>query len=251
MATEQAAREPAAQPVRGRTVVSDRVRQRLIEHAVLSVPGVVRRRAIVPGRSFPAVQVDGGLKSRVVDVEIAANWPVDGTAVLGNVESAVMRELSASLGESPQRVAVRIARIDSDRTPAQVADAYAIDAETTGGGETAQYGPRRVAGSTITGLLVALTVIAAGVVAVREALIAVGWIGGTAWIDPALDWAAQTQWQWWTWPAVILTVLVGVVLLVIAVKPRRRAYLPVGDGVWVRKHAVERWRTAHSEGDTP
>lgn len=251
MTTEQAATAPAAQPVRGRTVVSDRVRQRLIEHAVLSVPGVVRRRAIVPGRTFPAVQVDGGLKSRVVDVEIAANWPIDGATVLGDVETAVTRELAASLGESPQRVAVRIARIDSDRTPAQVADAYAIEAETTGVGESAQYGPRRVAGSTITGLLVGLAVIAAGVVAVREALIAVGWIGGTAWIAPALGWAGQAQWQWWTWPAAVLAVLVGVVLLVITVKPRRRAYLPVGDGVWVRKHVLERWRTAHPEGDTP
>lgn len=243
MTTEQAATPPATQPDRGHTVVSNRVRQRLIEHAVLSVPGVVHRRAIVPGRTLPAVRVDGGTRSRVVDIEIAAAWPVDGATVLGDVETAVTRELSASLGENPQRIDVRIARIDSDRTPAQVADAYAeeIGAAVATARDGAGYGPRRVAGSTITGLLIALAVIAAGITAIREAMIAVGWIGGAAWIAPALRWAGHAQWQWWTWSAAALVVVVGAVLLVVALKPRRRAYLPVGDGVWVERHAVKGW----------
>lgn len=256
MTTEPAGAALVAQPKRGQTVVSDRVRQRLIEHAVLSVPGVVRRRTIVPGGTLPAVRIGGGPQPRAVDVDIAANWPVDGTRILNEVESAVSRELALSLGEHPRHLGVQISRIVSDRTPAQVADAYAAGPEpnvgTAGGRE--RFAPRRTAASTISGVLIALIVIAAGVVAVRDALIDVDWISGGAWITPLLGWAGRAEWQWWTWPAAVVAVLAGGILLVVAVKPRRRAYHSVGEGVWVQRHAVEAWhsesaREPGSEGD--
>lgn len=256
MTTEPVVAALVAQPERGQTVISDRVRQRLIEHAALSVPGVVRRRTIVPGGTLPAVRIGGGSQSRAVDIDIAANWPVDGTTILNEVESAVSRELSLSLGEQPRHLGVRISRIVSDRTPAQVADAYAADTEPNAGTASSRgrFAPRRTAASTITGVLIALMVIAAGVVAVRDALIDVDWIGGATWITPVLDWAGGAQWQWWTWPGAVVAVLAGAILLIVAVKPRRMAYHPVGDGVWVQRHAVEAWRSesvrdAASEGD--
>lgn len=248
MTTEPAVAPLVAQPKRGQTVISERVRHRLIEHAALSVPGVVRRRAVVPGRTLPAVRVNGGPQSPAIDVEIAVNWPIDGKAIRSDVESAVSREMSLCLGEQPRRIGVRISRIVSDRTPAQVADAYAEDAEprVVADGGRARFAPRRTAASTITGVLVALMVIAIGVVAVRDALIGFGWIGGGAWISTVLGWAGRAQWHWWTWPGAVAAVLVGAALLVVAVKPRRLAYHPVGDGVWVQRHAVEAWRC---EGD--
>lgn len=246
MTNEPAVAALVAQPKRGQTVISDRVRQRLIEHAALSVPGVLRRRTIVPGGTLPAVRIDGGPQSRAVDVDIAANWPVDGTTILNEVETAVSRELALSLGEHPRQLGVRISRIVSDRTPAQVADAYAADPEPNVGTASSRgrFAPRRTAASIITGVLIALMVIAAGVVAVRDALIDVDWISGGAWITPLLGWAARAEWQWWTWPAAVVAVLAGAILLIVAVKPRRRAYHPVGEGVWVQRHAVEAW---HSE----
>lgn len=245
MTTEPVVAAGVAQPKRGQTVVSDRVWQRLIEHAALSVPGVVRRRTIVPGGTLPAVRISGVPQSRAVDVDVAANWPVDGATILSDVESAMSRELLLSLGEHPRRVGVRISRIVSDRTPAQVADAYSADPEPNAGiaSSRQRFAPRRIAASTITSLLIALMVIAAGMVAVRDALIDVDWIGGGAWITPVLDWAVRTQWQWWTWPVSVVAALAGAILLIVAAKPRRRAYHLVGDGVWVHRHAVQVWRS--------
>ncbi|WP_458320006.1 hypothetical protein [Mycolicibacterium brisbanense] len=236
---------PAPPASRGRTVIADRVRRRLIERAVLSVDGVAHRRAIVPGRTLPSITVRGaGHSSLTVDVEIAARWPVDTATVVEDVRGAVAREL-ATLAEHPARIGVEITRIDTDRTPAQVADAYAATecAEGAAGAPAAptRHSPRRIAGSTITGVLIALALVAVGCIAIRDTAVAAGWITGGAWISLALHWAPRAHWQWWVWPSAVLGVGVGLTLLVVALKPRRRTHVHVGDGVWVPRAMAREW----------
>ena len=93
---------------RGRTVIDDRVRRQLVERAALSVPGVVARRTMVPGRTLPSVGIGGGRGAQTVDVQVAVSWRVDGAAVLDSVRAAVVDELEATLGERPDRVDVTI-----------------------------------------------------------------------------------------------------------------------------------------------
>ncbi|MGV9796475.1 hypothetical protein ACWDTP_00290 [Mycobacterium sp. NPDC003449] len=235
---------------RGRTVVRDRARERLVEHAVLSVPGVVHRRGLLPGRALPAIGIVGDT-SPIVDVEIAAGWPVDGATVLDDVRTAVTRELRTSLGQDPGRVDVRIARVDSDRTPIQVAEAYSAvagDSDTVGTSPGAtRHGPRRMAGATVTGVLVALALVVVGAIALRDVAIRAGWVDGGPWIAAAAGWADDAQWDWWTWPVAVAAALIGLTLLVVALKPRRRSYLPVGDGVWVPRGSVQRWRDSETD----
>lgn len=240
MTSDVAAPLPTA---RGRTVIDDRVRRQLIERAALSVPGVLARRTLVPGRTLPTATVAGDPGAQIVDVQIAAAWPVDGAATLDSVRAAVAGELASALGEHPDRVGVTITRVESDRTPAQVADAYEVD-PGTGPIDVRhrRFAPRRAATATYSGVLIAVGLIAAGAVAIREALTT-----ADPWIAPALRWAAEAHWQWWIWPAATVAAVLGLVLLVASVTPRRRTHVSVGDHIWVPRSRARDWSVPDSE----
>lgn len=237
MTSDVAAPLPAA---RGRTVIDDRVRRQLIERAALSVPGVLARRTMVPGRTLPAVAIGGDRGAPTVEVHIAATWPIDGAVILDSVRNAVADELETSLGERPDRVEVTISRVDADRTPAQVADAYAVDtADGAIGVQHRRFAPRRAAAATYSAALIALALVAVGAVAIRDLLTA-----ADPWIAHALRWTADAQWQWWVWPVAVVAALVGLVLLVAAVTPRRRTHVSVGDHIWVPRNNAAQWLVA-------
>lgn len=233
MTTDAATAESTA---RGQTVIDTRVRQRLVERAVLSVTGVVARRTLVPGRTLPTITVGGQSDSPDIDVDVAASWPVDSDTLIDAVRRAVIAELTTAVGEHPASVNVRIARLEATRSTAQVSDAYATiqDAPAVADHHSRSLAPRGFAASTATGVLIAFAVIAVGAIAIRDAV-----SSGSDWISLALNWAAHQQWQWWCWPAAALGALAGLVLLIVAVKPRRRTHLEVGDDVWVTRSAAK------------
>ncbi len=233
----------AGSAVRGRTVIDARVHQRLVERAVLSVPGVVPRRTLVPGRNLPAITVDGQHNSADIDVRIAASWPVDGDTLIDAVRRSVIGELGTAIGETPARVSIAITRIEATRSTAQVSDAYATDCGSPASAEQDPPSPtpRGFAASTVTGILIAVALIAAGAVAIRDAA-----SSGPDWIAPALGWVSHQHWQWWSWPAAVLAALAGLILLIMAVKPRRRTHVNVGDNVWLTRSAAK-----HFAGGSP
>ncbi|CDQ44975.1 hypothetical protein [Mycolicibacterium neoaurum] len=243
--TSEAVTQVVEPTTRGRTLIDDRVRERVIERAILATPGVVAHRTMVPGRTLPSVTIadhPAGL-----DVQIAAAWPVDSATVLASARSAVVRELATTLGEHPDRVEVTITRVESDRTPAQVADAYA-DAEVpvpaAVGSASRRFAPRRIAGATYCGVIFAVLLMALGAVAIRDAL-----TPEDPWIAPVLSALADARWQWWTWPGAVAAALIGAVLLVIAVKPRKRTHEPIDDLVWVRRGHQRQWLDEQNFGD--
>ncbi|MEH3129110.1 MAG: hypothetical protein PGN27_04005 [Mycolicibacterium neoaurum] len=235
--TSEAVTRLAEPTTRGRTQIDDRVRERVIERAVLATPGVVAHRTMVPGRTLPSVSIADHTAG--VDVQIAAAWPLDSATVLASARSAVVRELATTLGEHPDRVEVTIARVESDRTPAQVADAYS-DAEAPPpeavGIAPRRFAPRRIAGATYCGVIVAVLLMALGAMAIRDAL-----TPEDPWIAPALSALAGVRWQWWTSPAAVMAALIGALLLITAVKPRKRTHEPVDDLVWVRRGRQRQW----------
>ena len=238
MATDAVA---TASATRGRTVIEARVQHRLVERAVLSVAGVVPRRTLVPGRTLPAITVGGGRNSADVDVRIDAAWPADSNTLIDSVRRSVIGELTTTVGETPARVNIRITRWESARSSAEVADAYATDSAPSGSAdhESRCPAPRGFASSTAVGVLIAITFIAVGVIAIRDAVSA-----GPDWVAPVLNSVSQQHWQWWYWPAAVLAVVAGLVLLIAAVKPRRRTHVDIGDDVWVTRSAAK-----HFEGD--
>nr|WP_244431681.1 hypothetical protein [Segniliparus rugosus] len=235
---------------RGVTVVHARARQRLIERAALSVPGVVVRRGALPGQSLPSVSTEVREGRSIVDVRIAASWPADSGQITDEVRRAVAKELHRSLGERPDHVRVQIARFESERTPAQVAQACAAghaEADDTGANRSGA-GPRGLASATVVALLIALALIVAGVCALRDAAIGFGWLHGSTLVQPAASWIDGGHWSWWTWPFAAAAAITGLALVVLAVAPRPRTHVLVGDGVWLPRTALGHWQDQQRGG---
>lgn len=232
---------------RGRTVIDDRVRRRLIEHAVLSVPGTERHRGLAT-RQLPAVRFADRTGDEV-DVQIAAQWPLDAARLVPSVRSAIDHELSRSLGSTPEEVHVRITRVSDERTTPDAAflhhDSVPAGAETTpDAASRRRHAPRRVAGASIATVPLLLAVLALGVLAVRDTAVSLGWVAGSRWLDAVPRIADDIRWEWWAWPATIGAIVVGLVLVIAALKPRRRSHAPVTDELWFSRRLRAGRRTA-------
>lgn len=109
--------------------------------------------------------------------------------------------------------------------------------------------PLAPAGASYLGAALAVMVIAAGALGVREALVAEGWIGGDRWLASvvdAVDGAAPAPWM--TAAGIAATVL-GAVLVLVAVKPRRRRAVAVESrtAIYIDLTDVARIATAAAE----
>lgn len=98
------------------------------------------------------------------------------------------------------------------------------------------------------GVLAAMATIALGVVGIHDALQAAGAAGGpswTEWLAGKLETVAPADWMI---PAGVGAVIVGLLCLVAAVKPRRVTHVAVGkDGVWIRSRDIARLAAESAE----
>lgn len=90
------------------------------------------------------------------------------------------------------------------------------------------------------GAALALGLVALGVVGVRDAAIAAGWIGGTPWVPAAADAVDGLTPSGWMPAAAVFAAVLGVALLGVAVAPRRRVAVPVtaASAVFLRRADV-------------
>ncbi|GAB18937.1 hypothetical protein GOEFS_070_00210 [Gordonia effusa NBRC 100432] len=79
-------------------------------------------------------------------------------------------------------------------------------------------------------------------VAVHDLIIRAGWVGGTEWLTAATGWVDRLTWQSWMWPASIGLVFVGLGLLWLSIRPRRKEYTAIsgGRGLWTRRSDIAR-----------
>ncbi|MFE0750654.1 hypothetical protein [Gordonia sp. NPDC058843] len=114
------------------------------------------------------------------------------------------------------------------------------------------FAPAALPGAAIAGGVLGLAFIALGAVAVRDIAVNANWLDGRAWSVTAAEWIADLQWQNWMWPAAIGAIILGLLLLWIAIKPRRRTHLELagGDGMWTRPGDVAR-RCSAAVSDLP
>ncbi len=231
---------------RGRTVIDDRVRRKLIEHAVLSVPGTERRRGLAAGR-LPAVR-SADRDGDAVDVRIAAQWPFDAARVVPAVRAAIDDELERSLGSAPDDVLVHVARVSDERTGPGATLRHRDPAPATDGAgdlrSRRRHAPRRVAGASLATVPLLLGVLALGVLAVRDTAVSFGWVAGSRWLDAVPRIADDVRWSWWAWPATVGAIVLGLVLVAAAITPRRRSHTPVTDDLWFSRRIDADRRTA-------
>lgn len=92
------------------------------------------------------------------------------------------------------------------------------------------------------GAVLALVLVAVGVAGIRDALVAIGAVEGEPWIDSVVDTVDGWQPQFWLGPAGIALVLLGVWLILVALRPRSRTGVAVraATGVFLRTGDVER-----------
>ncbi|MEH3153787.1 MAG: DUF6286 domain-containing protein [Gordonia paraffinivorans] len=101
--------------------------------------------------------------------------------------------------------------------------------------------------------LFALALIAVGAIAIRDISVDQKWITGSQWIAAASRWIAKLSWQGWFWAVAVALIVVGVLLVFTAIRPRSRTHIPLDgagtvDGyspsTWTRKVDVARRASA-------
>ncbi|AFR49740.1 DUF6286 domain-containing protein [Gordonia sp. KTR9] len=114
------------------------------------------------------------------------------------------------------------------------------------------FPPAALPGAAIAGAALGLGFIALGAVAVRDIAVRANWLDGREWSVTAAEWISDLQWQNWMWPAAVGAIVLGLILLWVAVKPRRRTHLALagGDGMWTRPGDVAR-RCSAAVSDLP
>lgn len=106
---------------------------------------------------------------------------------------------------------------------------------------TTRTPPKAHAWSTAVGILLALLLIAAGVIAVHDWLIGLGWITGDDWLTSAMEAVDDIQVETWMVVAAVPLALVGLWLVLVGIKPRRRTHQPTPDSeldLWITPGAL-------------
>lgn len=110
--------------------------------------------------------------------------------------------------------------------------------------------PAAAPATVATGLLMAIILLAVAVVFIHDALVSAGAVSGTAWLawfaEKANVISASSPWMLWAGP---LAVVIGLVLVIAALKPRKSTHWAVGDqGVFIGRGDTARLaaNAAHS-----
>lgn len=113
--------------------------------------------------------------------------------------------------------------------------------------------PTATPGAVWTTSLFALALIALGGIAIRDISVDRGWITGSGWIAAASRWVGDMTWQNWFWAVAVALIVVGLLFVWTAIRPRTKTHIPL-DGVgvvdgyapstWTRKVDVARRASA-------
>lgn len=104
------------------------------------------------------------------------------------------------------------------------------------------FAPSGRPGAAILGAVIGIALLVLCGVAVRDLVLEAGWIDGDPWLGHAAHWSSETAWTSWMWAAAIACIVIGLVLLVAAMKPRRATHLRLTDHdvLWTRRVDVAR-----------
>lgn len=103
---------------------------------------------------------------------------------------------------------------------------------------TSKNPPRAAPAAAITGSVVAILFVAFAIVGIHDLFTTQGWADGASWARSAIDGVDGTTRADWVVPLAVLTLLLGLVLLGVSVRPRRSTYRAApdreeGGDVWV------------------
>ncbi|WP_299569334.1 DUF6286 domain-containing protein [uncultured Williamsia sp.] len=89
--------------------------------------------------------------------------------------------------------------------------------------------------------LFALILIAVGAIAIRDICVDQKWISGSQWIAAASRWISRLSWQGWFWAVAIALVVVGLLLVWTAIRPRSKTHIALDGAGTVDGYAPSTW----------
>ena len=89
--------------------------------------------------------------------------------------------------------------------------------------------------------LFALALIALGAIAIRDICIDQKWITGSQWIAAASRWISELSWQGWFWAVAIALIVVGLLLVWTAIRPRTKTHIALDGAGTVDGYAPSTW----------
>ncbi|WP_350276334.1 DUF6286 domain-containing Asp23/Gls24 family envelope stress response protein [Kribbella sp. HUAS MG21] len=219
---------------RGRLEIAERAVERIAEITARNHGAVLRRDAVL-GRGLPKARaVIAGRRTRI-EVQVAAAWG----RPLAEVAAEVRRSVAADIA---RYTGLGVDRVDVDITTVGATDGGAVGGAvgavgSADGQAPAAKSPVAAPAAAAVGIVAAFVLVGIGVVGIAEMLrtagllrgqvIPPGWFGRTFALEPA----------GWLRPVGIAAVVLGLLVLVVAVKPRRRTHLAVQGPdtiVWIR-----------------
>lgn len=251
---------------RGSLVIKDRAVERIAAAAALEVPGVVRHSGSglrrITGRDLPRADVTTGGNAVAVNLYVAAEWPYDAAMLTRRVHDAVERQLHDLTGLRVHELNVLVVATavseDHEDSDSQLSleylesDIVASRTEARSDIPTvAPLPPLAYPAAAPAAALIALVSLVLAFTAARELLIVRGTYHGAPWLRNSFEWFGRLHWQTWLAPIAAVCVVLGLVLIVVALKPRRRTHVPLQmDGpvptVWMRRTDLARMCSAHA-----
>jgi hypothetical protein len=104
------------------------------------------------------------------------------------------------------------------------------------------FRPSGLPGAAVFGAVLGAALLVLCGVAIRDLVVEAGWAQGSPWLGDLAERSSDASWESWAWPTVVALVVVGVVLLVLAAKPRKPTHLRLAghDVMWTRRIDVAR-----------
>ncbi|GLP78393.1 hypothetical protein TUM20983_55030 [Mycobacterium antarcticum] len=99
------------------------------------------------------------------------------------------------------------------------------------------------------GTVIALVLLGAGIVALRDTAVLAGWLDGQPFTTTAIEGIDGLTVSWWTSPVGILAILIGAWWVYAALRPRRRTAIPVAadTSVWISPANLARIASAAAQ----
>lgn len=236
----------------GTLVIKERVVSRVAVAAALTVPDVVRQvggMSRLTGRELPRADVSVGEHSVSVNLYVALAWPSRIPDVANAVHAEVGRALDGIVGLPLHRLNVVVVGTSPNEDVEHTASEHAEPA-------VRPRPPTASPAALPVTLVLAALLLGVAFVAGREFLIVHDTIVGAPWVGNTVEWIAELHWAPWMISAAVASVLVGVILVALGLKPRTETHIgassPTSSSpmVWLRPTDVARMCSDHA-GSVP
>jgi len=223
---------------RGRLEIAQRAVERIVEITARRHPAVSRQAGVL-GRGLPKARAVVAGKRVRLELETAISWPHPLDATAADLRQAITAAVEELTGLGVDRADVVITMVDAS----EVSSSKASSAEAVAGTQPVA-GRQPVAGAAVVwvGLLTAVALVLAGCVAIRELAVAVGLMDGASWLTRGFGRTVELEPSGWMLPVGIAAAVLGLLVLLLTYKRRRRTHHAVGpEGlVWLRSTDVAR-----------